>query len=181
MENVASPETETAAEANIPNQRTVHFAELFSAHRLAFVRLAVLLVDDLGLAEEIVQDAFLGFHRHSWRLRDPDNALAYVRSAVVNGSTSALRKRRSARLYVAPHTPHSPSPEAGVVLGEEHREVLAAVRRLPERQRAVLVLRYWMELPVRDVAETLKITEGTVKSTTSRALAAVAELLKETR
>lgn len=179
LENVVSHEP--AAAGSVPVAREVDFAQVYGAHRLAFVRLAVLLVDDLCLAEEIVQDAFLGLHRHTWRLRDPDNAVAYVRSAVVNGSRSALRRRRVARLYVVPHSPHSASAEAAVLVGEEHREVLAAVRQLPERQRAVLVLRYWMELPVRDVAETLKISEGTVKSTTARALAAVADLMKGAR
>src|SRR5689334_8025764 len=73
--------------------------ELYAAHRLALVRLAVLLVDDRASAEDVVQDAFAGLAAKSTPLRDPDKALAYLRQAVVNRSRSALRRRRTARGY----------------------------------------------------------------------------------
>ncbi len=156
----------------------VTISALFASHRLSLVRLAVLLVDDVETAEDIVQDAFAGLHRRWGRLRDHRVALAYLRTAVVNNSRSALRRRRTARRYLFPHQPDAPSAESHVVLADEHREVLAAVQRLPRRQREVLVLRYWSDLGEADIAETLGMSQGTVKSTASRAIAAVATMLE---
>lgn len=114
-------------------------ASLYAAHRLALVRLAVLLVDDLPTAEDVVQDAFAELARHPDRLRDPGAAFGYLRTSVVNRSRSALRRRRTARSYVAPATGNAPPADEPVVLAEEHATLLAAVRRLAPRQREVLV------------------------------------------
>ena len=157
------------------------FEQLFHTQRLALVRLAVLLVDELPLAEDIVQEAFAELHARWSRLADPHKALAYLRTSVVNRSRSALRRRRTARAYVPPHDPPLDSPEADLVLAEDQREVLAAVRRLPERQRQVLVLRYWSDLSEAEIAAALGITRGTVKSTASRALDALQRTLGGTR
>ena len=146
---------------------------LYAAHRLGLVRLAVLLVDDVQSAEDVVQDAFAGFLGRAHRLDDPDRALAYLRSAVLNNARSALRRRRTARGYVPPHEVGAEDPSSRAVLAEEHREVIAALHRLPERQREVLVLRYWADLSEGQIAEAMGISRGTVKSTASRALAAL--------
>jgi RNA polymerase sigma factor (sigma-70 family) len=71
------------------------------------------------------------------------------------------------------------SPEQAAILGEEHRDVVAALRRLPARQRESLILRYFMDLSEPEVAAAMGISQGTVKSTTSRALVALARQLKE--
>ena len=152
-------------------------AELYAAHRLGLVRLAVLLVDDLASAEDVVQDAFTAFAARGDRLREPAAALGYLRVSVVNGSRSALRRRRTARGYTPPHEVEPDGPAARAVLSEEHREVLAALAQLPERQREVLVLRYWSGLDEAEIAAALGIARGTVKSTASRALAALEKIL----
>jgi RNA polymerase sigma-70 factor (sigma-E family) len=144
--------------------------ELYVAHRLQLVRLAVLLVDDRGLAEDVVQDAFAGLAAKGGRLREPDAALAYLRRAVVNRSRSVLRRRRTARGYVPPRGLEDARPDERALLAEEHREILAALDRLAPRQREVLVLRYWSGLSENEIAETLDISRGAVKSTASRAL-----------
>jgi RNA polymerase sigma-70 factor (sigma-E family) len=154
---------------------------VYSAHRLHLVRLAVLLVDDVPTAEDVVQDAFAGLHQRWGRLRDPDKALAYLRAAVVNNARSVLRRRRTARAYVEPHPAQVESPEVSVVLADEHREVLAAVAALPARQREVLVLRYWSDLSEAQIAETLGLSRGAVKSTASRALDALEKMLEARR
>jgi RNA polymerase sigma-70 factor (sigma-E family) len=154
---------------------------LYSAHRLRLVRLAVLLVDDQGSAEDVVQDAFAALHARWPRLHDPHRALAYLTTSVVNGSRSVLRRRRTARAYVPPHEPPGASPEAELLLAEEQRELLAAVRRLPERQRQVLVLRYWSDLSEAQIAETLGLSRGGVKSTASRALDHLEQILEGSR
>lgn len=168
----------TAAQPTSAAGGAVSLSDLFHAHRVSLVRLAVLLVDDDATAEDVVQDAFAGLHARRRHLQQPERAMAYLRVAVVNGARSALRRRRTARGYVPPYVAPVDSPETAALLAEEHRETLAALHRLPARQREVLVLRYWSELSVAEVAGALNISTGTVKSTTSRALAALSLLLE---
>ena len=141
------------------------------------VRLAVLLVDDLETAEDVVQDAFAGLHRRWATLASPDAAVGYLRTSVVNGSRSVLRKRRTVRDAVVPTDVEGGAPDSSLLLAEEHREVLAAIGRLPDRQREVIVLRYWSGLTEAEIAAALGISVGAVKSSTSRGRAAVAATL----
>ncbi|WP_223837544.1 RNA polymerase sigma factor [Streptomyces venezuelae] len=154
-------------------------SELYHAHRLGMVRLAVLLVDDLATAEDVVQDAFTAlYRRHGEHITEVDNALGYLRTAVVNTSRSVLRRRRTARAWIPPAAGEAPSAEERVVLDEAHREVLAALGRLTPRRRQVLVLRYWAELSEAEIADTLGISRGAVKSNASRALDALERILE---
>lgn len=154
--------------------------ELYAAHRLSLVRLAVLLVDDTAAAEDVVHDVFAGLLK-TRSLRDPDAALGYLRRAVVNRSRSALRRRRTARAYSPPADVGPAQPDDLAVLSEEHRAVLAALDTLPERQREVLVLRYWSDLSEAEIADAMGISRGTVKSTASRALAALEQRMEGAR
>ncbi|MFD8637582.1 RNA polymerase sigma factor [Streptomyces sp. NPDC059533] len=152
---------------------------LYHAHRLRMVRLAVLLVDDPATAEDVVQDAFTAlYRRHGEHIAEVDNALGYLRTAVVNTSRSVLRRRRTARAWTPPAAADVPSAEASVVLDEAHREVLAALGRLSPRRRQVLVLRYWAELSEAEIATTLGISRGAVKSNASRGLDALERILE---
>lgn len=147
---------------------------LYHAHRLGMVRLAVLLVDDLATAEDVVQDAFTAlYRRHGEQIADVDNALGYLRTSVVNTARSVLRRRRTVRAWTPPPTVDEPSAEDHVVLDEAHREVLAALARLTPRRRQVLVLRYWADLSEAEIATTLGISRGAVKSNASRGLDAL--------
>jgi RNA polymerase sigma factor (sigma-70 family) len=96
---------------------------------------------------------------------------------VVNGCRSTLRRRRTARAYVPPHEVEPDGPDDRAVLSEEHREVLSSLDRLAPRQREVLVLRYWSGLSEIEIASALGISTGAVKSTASRALSALQQLL----
>ena len=154
-------------------------ADLYYAHRLSLVRLAILLVDDLGSAEDVVQDSFTGlWRRYGDSLTGLDNPLGYLRTAVVNNARSVLRRRKTARGYTPPHVPDAASAESVAMLSEEHREVLDAVQQLPPRQREVLVLRYWSDLSEADIAEALGISRGTVKSTASRGMETLSKILR---
>jgi RNA polymerase sigma-70 factor (sigma-E family) len=156
--------------------------DLYHAHRLGLVRLAILLVDDLQNAEDVVQESFTSlFQRHGEQLDDLDNALAYLRTTVVNNARSMLRRRQTARAYVPPHEPDAGSAEDHAVLNDEHRRVLVALRELTDRQREVLVLRYWSDLSEIQIAETLNLSRGAVKSTASRALDALEKKLEQVR
>jgi RNA polymerase sigma-70 factor (sigma-E family) len=154
--------------------------ELYREHALAMVRLALLLTGDQATAEDVVQDAFLGLYRGWSRLRDPDTAVGYLRTAVINGCRNVYRSRR--RLWPQAQPEHDPpvwSAEAAAIDSEERRAVLAAVARLPRRQREILALRFYLDLPDSEIAATLKISRGTVSSTVSRAVATLARQLQE--
>jgi len=154
---------------------------LYHHRRLDLVRLAVLLVDDVPTAEDVVQEAFAAlYRRHGSGLDSIADPEAYVRRSVVNASRSVLRRRRTMRAYIPPRVLPAPPPEEEVFLKEEHQEVLRALRLLTVRQREVLVLRYWSNMSEADIAATLGLSRGAVKSTASRALAALARKLEQT-
>ena len=154
-------------------------ADLFRAHGLSLIRLAMLLIGDQATAEDVVQDAFLGFHRAMPRLRDQDRSLSYLRASVVNGCRSVQRARRRALLRRVEHDPPVWSAESAVIAEHDRREVLAAVARLPVRAREVLAFRYYLDLPYEEIASILGVSRGTVSSTISRALAALGRDLQE--
>jgi RNA polymerase sigma-70 factor (sigma-E family) len=155
--------------------------DLYRAQRLPLLRLAVLLTDDTGTAEDVVQDAFLALQRR-WHAVDPAAAAGYLRTSVVNGVRTLYRRRSVARrhLHVAGHE-DVPSADLAVLLTEDQREVVEALRTLPRRQREVLVLRYWSELSEAEIAAALGIAKGTVKSSASRGLAALQKQLGDHR
>ena len=156
--------------------------ELYHARRLSLVRLAVLMVDDLPTAEDIVQDVFAAlYRRHGADLRTVADPHAYLTAGVMNAARSALRRRRSARAYVPPPPGLAPAAEDEMLLGQGDREVLAALGELTVRQRQVMVLRYWSELSEQEIAEVLRVSRGTVKSTASRALSILRGRLGEDR
>ncbi|MEU8823219.1 sigma-70 family RNA polymerase sigma factor [Streptomyces sp. NPDC048636] len=156
--------------------------DLYRARRLDMIRLAVSLVDDRHTAEDVVQEAFAAVcRRHGSRLDSLQDAHAYLHTAVVNGARSVLRRRRTARAYTPPHHTEGAPVDERLLLAEEHREVLDALARLTRRQREVLVLRYWSDLTEAQIAETLNVSRGTVKSTASRALDTLEKLLEADR
>ncbi|WP_434096207.1 SigE family RNA polymerase sigma factor [Streptosporangium roseum] len=157
----------------------VDVAALFADHHLGLVRLALLMVGDQSTAEDVVQEAFTRTHAGRHRLRDPRRALTYIRSAVLNGSRSVLRRRAVAFRRAVPYEPPVWSAEHAALLGEERREVLVALRALPGRQREALTLRYYLDLSDREIAETMGIGAGTARSTIARGLAALARKLGE--
>lgn len=149
--------------------------ELYTAHYRGLVRLAVLLVQDTAVAEEVVQDAFVAIHRRWGRLRDTDKALSYIRQAVVNRSRSALRRRGTEQRHAATQRldiAYEPDPARRLV-------VLDALKTLPQRQREVIALRYYVDLDEATIATTLGISRGAVKSHAARATATLRQLLEE--
>lgn len=153
--------------------------ELYQHRRLELVRLALILVDELPTAEDVVQDAFVALlRRHGRHLDGVDDPEAYLRISVVNRARSVLRRRRTARAFIPERARHAPPADDRVLLDERHREVLDGLARLTRRQREVLALRYWANLTEAQIADTLGISRGTVKSTASRALDALGRLLE---
>jgi RNA polymerase sigma factor (sigma-70 family) len=174
-------------------------ASLFQQHHGELVRLAVLMVRDLPTAEDVVQDVFARIHAQP--AIHPRNELAYLRASVLNGCRSVYRRRAIAvRLGIdvvaAPPwavgngTGQDPlgsrteqstheSAESEAIRAEDCRRMLVALAQLPSRRREVLVLRYYMGLSEAEIAATLGIGTGGVKSAASRGLAALAKKLGE--
>jgi DNA-directed RNA polymerase specialized sigma24 family protein len=121
---------------------------LYAEHAFGLVRLAVVVLGDQAAAEDVVQDAFLGLYRRWDSLADASHPLAYVRTSVLNGCRSVLRRRS--------------------------RHGLTAVFSQPP-----VLLRYYLDMSEDEIARTMGISRGTVKSATSRALAAIGRILAE--
>jgi RNA polymerase sigma-70 factor (sigma-E family) len=160
----------------------IDFAGLYTAHRLPLVRMAVLLVDDIATAEDVVQEAFTALHQNQHRLREPQSALAYLRTTVVNNARSVLRRRQTARRHLSLARLEDAQPaDSELLLAAAHQEVLAAVRQLPDRQREVLTLRYWAGLTETEIAQALGISGGAVKSNASRGMDKLETMLGDAR
>ena len=149
---------------------------LFADHYKDLVRLASLLLDDVGSCEEVVQDAFVKMHTLQSR-PEPGKEAAYLRSIVMNGARSRMRRRMVRRRL----TPDAPAPfesaESGALDRLESDALIEAVRALPRRQSEVLTLRYYLDLSEAEIAETLGISRGSVKTHASRGLAALERTL----
>ncbi|MEU5876982.1 SigE family RNA polymerase sigma factor [Spirillospora sp. NPDC047279] len=168
--------SEPASGRTREDEATAAVTDLYRGHALGLTRLALMMVGDRATAEDVVQEAFLGLYRRWANVEDRTKALTYVRSSVLNGCRTALRRRH--RPLRAVHVPPVWSAEAQALVGEERGEVMAALHRLPVRQREALVLRYFAELGEAEIAEAMGVSRGTVKSTTSRALAALGRILE---
>jgi len=158
-------------------------ATLHRNHYRELVRLASFLIDDVGRCEELVQEAFVRVAGRPGAIREPERAASYLRSAVLNGARSALRRKDPApKLRMVSATEARPEgPEGAATRHDDEAAVLAALRRLPHRQQSVLVLRYWLELSEAQIAETLGIGPGTVKTHARRGLDALAAHLEDLR
>ncbi len=154
--------------AAMPQSR---IGELYLRHADAAARLAYLLTGDREMAEDLVQDAFVKLAGRLVHLRDPEAFDAYLRATIVNLSRSYLRRRRVERQYLeqARRTDGSEAYSPGRSV-EDQDELWHAMRRLTQRQRAAIVLRFYEDLPEVEVAEILQCAPGTVKSLVSRGL-----------
>jgi RNA polymerase sigma-70 factor (sigma-E family) len=155
---------------------------LFRDHHVELVRLAAMILGDIPAAEDVVQDAFEQVHRHWRRVREPSSGLAYARSCVVNGCRSAHRRAAVARKY-SPWLAQPLDARATdhVTAVDDSDQVVAALRILTRRQREAIVLRYYADLDVAEIAETLRVSPGAVRATINRALATLGSALGEER
>jgi RNA polymerase sigma-70 factor (sigma-E family) len=146
---------------------------LYRTYYQPLVRMAALLVQDLATAEEIVQDSFVAVHAAWRRQPDADQALSYLRRSVVNRSRSALRQDAVVNRIPPPRAADPPADE------DERSAFISALWTLPIRQREVMVLRYFADLPATQIASAIGISEGAVKVYTARAMSSLrAELQK---
>lgn len=145
------------------------FTAFVQASQASLRRTAYLMCGDWQLASDYVQDALIRVYRHWPRLRGEAEARSYARKAVVSVVIDAKRRRSSTELPTA-EVPDVPA-RSDVTDRTADRDVLTrCLAQVPARQRACLVLRYYDDLSVSEVATALGISEGTVKSQTARGL-----------
>jgi RNA polymerase sigma-70 factor (sigma-E family) len=144
----------------------------------ALFRTAYLLTADRHEAEDLVQTALTKAYRSWRRVTRSDNADAYVRRILVTCQKDRFRKRRVSQ-WLTGAPPEPVDPVDPLAASDERQRLMAALATLPKRQRAVVVLRYWEDLPEAEVAAMLGCSTGTVKSQASKALAKLRAVLGE--
>jgi RNA polymerase sigma-70 factor (sigma-E family) len=156
----------SAVQGSSPGTASTTFGEFYAGHYAELVRLATLLSGSADAAPDLVQDCFVRLHGRWAAVRDP---LPYVRRSVVHACASHHRRLARARRPPAAVTPDSE-------LGADELE--DALAKLPARQRAAVVLRYYGDLPDADIARALRCRPGTVRSLVHRALADLRKVIE---
>jgi RNA polymerase sigma-70 factor (sigma-E family) len=152
---------------------------LFREEGQSLVRLARLFVDDRNAAEDLVQEAFIRLARSAHRIRDESKAAAYLRSIVLNLARDNNRRGLVSLRHHLPEDDRRASTEDVIELEEDKQEVIDALRELPHRQRTALVLRYYEELGIDDIADAMGISRNSVKTHLQRGLTALQQQLGE--
>lgn len=142
--------------------RASAFAVVYATEHDRLVRTAALLLGSSAMAEDLVQDAFAKLHV---RWNQVDTPEAWLRTVVVHGARNELRRARVRRRLAFTVAGRSEAPQ-----DPPRHELIESLRRLPLRQRAVVVLRFYEDRPEADIARILGMPLGTVKSTLRRAL-----------
>jgi len=142
-------------------------ATLYELHASEAMGFAYLLTGDRGLAEDLMQDAFVRASRRLAHLRDPEAFGAYLRKSIVNLANSHFRRRAIERRHLPRErrTEELAQPDPG-----ERLAVRTAILRLPVRQRTALVLRYYEDLPEAEIADLMRCPTGAVKQLIFRAM-----------
>ena len=155
-------------------------ASLFVREGAALVGMARLFTDDRNAAEDLVQEAFIRLYRSAHRIHDLDKAAPYLRSIVLNLARDhnrrglmSLRHQEERVLVMSPE-----APEDHLLLDEQQARILEGLRSLSVRQRDCLVLRFYLDLSERQIAETLGISPNSVKTHCRRGLAALRTMLE---
>lgn len=164
------------------------FDELFERHRRGLLAYVVGLLGDRALAEDVVQDCFVQLARSAERLDPSRGVRPWLYRVAHNRAIDLLRRRRreppATEEELAGHREEAPAleptPADGMIRGETQRRVRAALRRLPEAEREVLMLRFYGDLTFQEAARVARRPLGTMLWRASRALHRLRDLLKET-
>jgi RNA polymerase sigma-70 factor (sigma-E family) len=173
----AAPPDPPAVELRLTRtgERDDWLSDAFRENYAPLVRLATYLVDR-EVAEELVQDAFVRTHGRLTAIA-PGKVPVYLRSAVINAARSHLRRRMVQRRHQPPPPSLAVAAEVDGVAAAERAEMLSALSSLPNRQREVLLLRYYLDLSESEIAETLGISTGSVKQHAHRGLTTLSTTL----
>ena len=143
---------------------------MYHEHGPGLVHMVRLFVDDRNAAEDLVQEAFIRLARSAHKIDDHRKAAAYLRSIVLNLARDHNRRGLVSLRHRLPLNEHQASIEDTVVLAEDHQQVVDALKTLPRRQRDCLILRYYDELGIDEIAETLSISRNSVKTHLTRGM-----------
>ena len=159
---------EDSVDDDAPGTTPGGLAEFAARHGVALTRFAYVLCGNRATADDLVQDTYVNLYRRFGADLSVAAPLAYARRALVNLHVSQRRRRSSGEIAVA-ELPDSPAVDA--VDHEAQDEMWRLLAGLPERQRTVVVLRFYLDLPDAEIASILHCREGTVRSLASRAMA----------
>ena len=159
--------TETRPQPDAPAARGL--AELYERHAGAALRLGYLLTGDHSQAEDLVQEAFVRCVGRFRYLRVPDAFDSYLRRAIVNLHTSGLRHKRVERAWLAREGARAAARVSSMPDVGARQDLWRELLKLPPRQRAAIVLRYYEDLSEREAAEVLGCSVAAMKSLTARA------------
>ena len=151
---------------------------LFDQHYPRLLRAAVVLLGDVGAAEDVVQDAFLGLHAAWDGVRDREGAAGYLHRSVVNGARSRRRRQAVALRNRPSPPPDAASAEEAALAGLLTRPLVAALRAMPRREREAVLFRHYLDLSETQTAEVLGLRRGSVKAYASRGLARLRAVLE---
>lgn len=154
---------------------------LFAQEATSLTRLARFYLDDRTAAEDPVQEAFIKWSRSATRIRQRGSAAAYLRSIVINLARDHNRRGLVSLRHRPSALPDARSAEEDATNRAERQEVIDALRALPRRQRDCVTLRYFLDLSIPDIAETLGLSANTVKTHLQRGLAGLALTLEAKR
>jgi RNA polymerase sigma-70 factor (sigma-E family) len=146
---------------------------MYEEHGKGLVRMVRLFVDDRNAAEDLVQEAFIRLARSAHKIKDDRKAGAYLRSIVLNLARDHNRRGLVSLRHRLPLDDREASTEDIVVLSEEHQQVVDSLRTLPHRQRTCLILRYFDELGIDEIADALGISRNSVKTHLTRGMRAL--------
>ncbi len=146
---------------------------MYEEHGRGLVRMVRLFVDDRNAAEDLVQEAFIRLARSAHKIKDDRKAGAYLRSIVLNLARDHNRRGLVSLRHRLPLDDREASTEDIVVLSEEHQQVVDSLRTLPHRQRTCLILRYFDELGIDEIADALGISRNSVKTHLTRGMRAL--------
>lgn len=179
MEDSGRPPTGTLSTLSGAGEEWL--AQVYAREAATLVRLARFFVDDRAAAEDLVQEAFIRLSRTRERLRDPDATRAYLRAIVLNLARDHNRRGLMSFRHRPPADPGEPTVEEQVTGRDDARALVAALRELPVRQRDCVVLRYYLELSVPEVAATLGLSTNSVKTHLQRGLRGLEAKLADRR
>ena len=169
-----------AAAVIVGIDRDALVAQLFDQEGAALVRLARLFTDDRNAAEDLVQEAFIRLHKSAHRIQSPVKAAPYLRSIVINLARDHNRRGLMSLRHqeAAPAGTSPEAPEDRLLLNEEQMLLLDEVRGLSPRQRDCILLRFYLELSEREIADAMSISPNSVKTHCRRGLASLRETIR---
>lgn len=172
---------DTTSEAATAAEREANMRTLYERRHADMVRFAAFLTGDPSQADDIAQDAFVRVFDAWDRVEDSDKLDAYLKATVVNLVRGRHRRNEVAKRRGAPHLTVVASAEETAMGSVGREQVLAAVATLPIRQRACVVMRHWMRMTETEIADTLDLSVGSVRTHIKRGTKSLQERLGDAR